>query len=164
MDFFQRTQQGFQCVGEGQGRGGVGQQEGAGHQQHDTHHHKKGVKDALPGDFKDPESGNDVLPGIVESIENGGEHQQEHHRLHPPQDGFGGDGGQLYRPGQYQEHQGISHPPLGQEQRHDITHHADELGAGIQAVDNGLSREILAQSDVFQRHSDRTSFLRRSLL
>ena len=150
-DRLQRPQQTFQPVGQLQGGGGVGQQEGAGDQHQDAHHHKDGVDNALPGDVEDPE-GHQRLAGGVEDVQQGGEHQDEHHRLHAPQQGLELDGGRRHHPRQHRQQDAVGHQPLGQEQGHDVAGHGGELGPGVQAVDGGFPREILAQGDISECH------------
>ena len=45
--FFQGAQQPLQPIGEGDGGGGIGQQEGAGDEHEDPRHHEAGPPDAL---------------------------------------------------------------------------------------------------------------------
>ena len=155
-ELFQRPQQGLQPVGEGQGGGGVGEQEGAGDEHDDADHHKKGVDNAFAGDGEDPE-GRQGLAGGVEDVEHGGEHQDKHHRLEPPQQGLRLDGGHLHHSRQGQEQNGVGDKPLAQKQGYDVADHGDQLGPWVQAVDGGVPWEVLAQGDVAQGHH-RTPF------
>ena len=152
MDLFQRAQQVLQPVGEQDGGGGVGQQEGAGNEHQDADHHEESVEHALQRDGEDPEADQHRVPRRVEQVEDGGEDDDEHHRLHAPENGLHRHLGDGDGHGQQQEHDAVSDKGLGQEQGHDIQHHRDQLGAGVQAVDDGIAGEVLPQRDILQSH------------
>ena len=150
-NLFEGAQQLFQAVGEHDGRGGIGEQEGAGDEKGDAQDHEESGPQTLHGDLQKLPLPNGVA-GSVEDIEDGGEHDDEKDRLHATQNGlevhFGdGDGA-----GQYRQKEPIGQKSLGGEEGHDIEHHEEQLGPGVQLVDDGGAREVLAQCNVLQRH------------
>ena len=151
MDALEGPQELLQAVGEHNGRGGIGQQEGAGDEEGETEHHKEGGPEALhcdPQEIPLPQN----RAGSVENIEQGGEHDDEQDWPHAPEEGRRADLGHGSAGGQHQKEHGIAHRPPGQKEGDDIEDGAQELGPGVQPVDGGVSREILPQSDVTQGH------------
>ena len=144
LDLLQRIQQRLQTVRQGDGRGGVGQQEGAGDQHQDPGHHENGPLKAAQSDGNDPEVHQHGAFLGEEQIQNTGKYQDQHQRLHAPDNGFYRDGGDFDGDDQEHQHNPIAAPALCQKQCHDVHHQHDQLGSGIQPVDNGIAREILA--------------------
>ena len=54
---------------------------------------------------------------------------------------------------QQRRHDGVGHHPLGVEQGHNVQDHRQELGAGVQPVDEGIAREKLAQGDILSAYA-----------
>ena len=80
MNLLQGTQQPLQTVGQGNGRGGIGEQEGARDEHDDSCHHQHRIADAVIGNFELPHLHQHIALG-VEHIEDGGKHDDENHRL-----------------------------------------------------------------------------------
>ena len=77
-----------------------------------------------------------------------GEDQDEYHRLHAPEERLQRDMGEGDGQGQHTEHDGVGEEVLGQKQGHDVQHHSQDLGPGVQPVEQGVPGEILPQGDV----------------
>ena len=150
MDFFQSAQQALQPVGEADGAGGVGHQERAHDQQHDPQHHEHGVLQTLRGDPQEAQLCQDVLSRREEQVQNAGEHDDEHHRLQPPHQGFDPYSGDADTHCQHRRQNAVGQQALGAEQRHDVKDHQQDLRPGVQAVGHGVAGEKLAQGDVLQ--------------
>ena len=150
MELFQRVQQAFQAVSQGDGGGGVGQQEGAGNQHQDPAGHKDGPLQAVVGDGQLPETHQHPARIRIEQVQHAGENQNHDQRLHAPDNGFGRDPGDGDGRQQEGKHHPVGHPALGAEQGHDVNHHGNQLGSGVQPVNDGTSGEILAQGNVFK--------------
>ena len=149
LDLLQGVQELLQPIGEGDGRGGIGEHKGASQKHGDSQHHKQGVENTLPGDGEDPE-GHQGRPLGIEEVEQAGEQNDKEQRLHALQNHLELDFRERHHRGQRGKDQGVGHHALGAEERHDIDDDQDELGAGIQPVDNGISREKLPQGDVLK--------------
>ena len=80
MNLLQRPHQPLQAVGQGNGRGGIGEQEGARDEHDDSCHHQHRIFDAFFRDLELPELHQHVALG-VEHIEDGGKHDDDNHRL-----------------------------------------------------------------------------------
>ena len=161
MELFQGAQKALQAVRQGDGGRGIGQQEGAGNQHQNAARHKDRPLQALCGDGQLPELHQHHAAIGIEQIQHASEHQNDYQRLHARYNGLGRD--LRHRDGKNQkaQHHPIGNPALGQKQRHNIENYAQQLRAGIQAVNHRGSGEILPQGNVFQ-HMPFPSFSRRS--
>ena len=139
------------AVGEHDGGGGVGEQEGAGDEEGDAQHHEEGGPQPLHRDFQKLPLPDGVAGG-VEDVEHGGEHDDEQNGLHAPEDVPGVDPGDGDAGAQHGKEDGVGHPALGGKEGHDIEDGEQELGPGVQPVDDGIAGEILSQGDVLEGH------------
>lgn len=85
-----------------------------------------------------------------EQVHNGREGHDDPDGLQAPGQGPEGHPGDDDAQGQQRRHDGVGHHPLGVEQGHNVQDHRQELGAGVQPVDEGIAREKLAQGDISQ--------------
>ena len=150
MDLFQRAHQTLQPIGQGDGRRGIGQQEGAGNQHQDPARHKDSPLQSVGGNGQLPQP--DQYPaGIgVKEVQHTGKDQDHNQGLHALDNGFGRDPGDPDGCQQKRQHHTVGDPALGAEQGNNIEHHRNQLGPGVQTVDKGGAGEILAQSDIFK--------------
>ena len=140
----------LQGVGQADGAGGIGQKEGAHDQHDDPQHHGDGGADALVGDVaQEPHIRHRRAAG-EEQVHDGGEGHDDIDRLQTAGQGLIVYLGDEDAGDQHHRHDGVGQDALGVEQGHDIQDHAQQLGAGIQPVDQGIAGEILAQGDVLQ--------------
>ena len=151
-ELFQGREQALDAVGEQDGGGGIGQQEGARNEHHNADHHEKGGAHALQRDGEHPDLEQHMLAGGVEEVEYRGEHKDEHHWLQSTHDGLDRYSGDADERGQNSEQKAVGHETFCHEQGHDIQGNAQNLGAGVHAVQGGIAGEVLAQGNVFQRH------------
>ena len=150
LQLFQGREQPLQSVGEADGAGGIGQQEGAHDQHDDPQHHGDGGADALKGDVAQQPHVRHRRAAGEEQVHDGGEGHDDIHRLQATGQGPVVDLGGEDAHRQHRRHQRVGQYALGVEQRHDIQDHAQQLGAGVQPVDDGIAGEILAQRDILQ--------------
>ena len=144
FQFFQRPQQTLQAVRQPDGRGGVGQQEGARDEQHDPQDHEEGRVEAAGGDVqKLPLEEHGALAGI-EQVQNACKNQDEDDRFHALEQCLETHLGHCHAIGQKEHHQAVADKGFGQEEGDDEEHHHHQFGAGVQSVDEGITREILA--------------------
>ena len=153
LDDLQRIHQAFQPVRQGDGRGGVGQQEGRGDQHQNTHQHKGRTLRAAGGDGNAPEIHQHPAVLVKKQIQHAGENKDHHQRLHAPDDGFSRNGGNFDYCQQEQEQHAVGYPPGGNEKRHHVYDQNNELRSGVEAVNDGIAREILAEGNVFKHGS-----------
>ena len=150
MELFQSIEQPLQAVRQADGAGGVGHQEGAHDQQHDTQHHEHGVPQARVGDMEEAPLHQITVPGGEKQIQDAGEDDDEQHRLQAPHQCFDADLGDVDTYRQTQGHEAVGHQALGAEQGDDIQDHQQDLRPGVQLVGHGVSGEVLAQGNIFQ--------------
>ena len=151
----------LQRVGKADGTGGIGQEEGPHDQHDDPQHHGDGRADALVGDVAQQPHVRHRRAAGEEQVHDGGEGHDDIDRLQAAGQGFIVNFGDQDAGGQHHRHDGVGQHAFGVEQGHDIQDHAQKLGAGIQPVDQGIAREILAEGDILQ-HTPRPPFRARS--
>ena len=150
LDLLQRIEQQLQSVGQCDGAGGVGQEEGAGDEQHDAQDHFHGARDALPCDYP----ARDYRRALrVENVQRGGQHDDEQHRLQPLEYRRRFYLRQRHARSRRQHHRDVRHPAVRLEQRDDVQHDKYQLRARVQPVDYSVSWEVLAEGDVLQHMS-----------
>ena len=147
---FQGTHQALKTVGQADGRGGIGQQEGAGNQHQDSAHHEYRPFQALGGDGKRPQPQNHLAAIGVKQVQYAGEDYDNDQRLHAPDNGFQRNPGNPDAAQQEHKHQTVGQPASRDKQGHDVEYRHHQLGSGVQPVNHGIPREILAQGNIFK--------------
>ena len=127
LDLFQGIQQALQTVGQGDGRGGIGQQEGAGDQQHDAQDHLRRPLHSLPGQGETEDVDDLMGAGGEEQVQNARKRHDHHDGLQTTGDGFEGDGRNFNAHRQESDDQAVGQPARSQKQRHDVDHDHKEL-------------------------------------
>ena len=150
VQLFQRAQQGFQAVRQGNGGCGVGEKERAHNQHKNPAHHKNRLHQTLGGDFQSPERHQDIFTGSHKQVQNAGKNQNENQRLQAFDNGFQGDGGHVNHCAEKYQHNAVGDPAVGCKQGDEIDNEKQQLGSGIQEVNGRFSREILAQGNVLK--------------
>ena len=84
-----------------------------------------------------------ALAGI-EQVQNACKDQDEDDRFHALEQGLQPHLGHHDAIGQKEHHEAVADEGFGQEEGDDEEHHHHQFGAGIQSVDEGITREILA--------------------
>ena len=144
----QGPQQRLQAVGEGNGRRGIGQQEGAGNQHDDPGGHKNCRPDPLPGDGDAPKPGQHMVAAGVKQIQHRRQNHNDHNGLHAPQNGLGPNPGQSHRHHQKRQHQAVAHPAASHKQGHNIQYRHQELRPRVQPMYHGFAWEKLTQGNI----------------
>ncbi len=148
--FFQRREQTVQRVGQRNGTGGIGQKERAHDQEDHAQNHKPGGIGALHRDMPQNRQVAHRRAAGKKQVHHRCEQHDDIHRAQPPAHGAKRHAAQKNAHAQHQRHQAVAHEPFGAKKRHDIQHHAQDLGAGIQAVYRRVTGEILPQRDILQ--------------
>ena len=137
-------EQALHAVRERDGRGGVRQQRGTHHQQHQAQGEEHGKDDALEGDAEDPPFPVHRLAAVKEQVERRGEQHKESDTAHRAQ--------HLPQRDAREQHGGAGSKPVevgGKEDRHDIGDEKYDLQPRIEAVDKGVNGIELPEGDVF---------------
>ena len=150
MELLQGGQQTFQPVRQGDGRGGIGQQEGAGDQHKDTPDHEESALQPLGGNGQGTQAHQLHAAVGIENVQDRRKDQDEYQRLHSPHNGFWGNGGNFDTHQQEHQHQRIGDPVLGDKQRYDVHHSQNQLGSRIHPMNGGVAGEKLPQGDILK--------------
>ena len=147
LDFFKRGKQPFDAVGEGNGRGGVGQQRGARNQAQNSDRHEYRRLDALLGDLEELPLPQGVAGG-KEQVQHRRKNDDGNHRLHRFPDHRNGDAADEI--GRKSEKNAQQQPPhiIRHKQHDDIEDGKDDFGPGVHPVDGALPGEILSDGDI----------------
>ena len=148
-ELLERAEQVLQPVGQADGAGGIGQQEGAHDEQRDAQHHGDGGDHALARDVEDPELRDDGAGG-VEEVQHRGEGDDEQHRLEAAEERPRAHLRDAHGDDQRQDQHAVGNGALCQKDGYDIKNGRQQLGARVEPVGERVAWEILAEGDVLQ--------------
>ena len=144
---FERHEQCFDAVGEHNGAGGIGKEGRKGDEEHQTQGHDEAVLYPFLTDMNEF-PGKELIARCGKHMDTHGEYQNNPQRL----DGFPNQGHRHAGQGDGQEskarHQDVGPQVIGQENGHNENHGAENLGSGVHAVQERISRVILAEGNI----------------
>ncbi len=149
LEPFERRTEPFDSIGEGDWRGGIGQQGGACDQADDPYAHYDRGCDPLHSDPQNPPL-EDHIPFDEEHVQNRGEQDNWDHRTQAFQDHNRRDFGKPV--GEHQKQDAHRKPDrVGRgKQDNDVTEGQQDFYPRIELVDRGTAWKILSDSDIFK--------------
>ena len=144
MQLLEGGQQPFDGIRQLNGRGGIGQQGGAGNQEDDADHHESRGLDASLGNVDEFPRKQSISLVDEQQIQQGGENQNRHDGSDAFDKHFHGDSGQ--KNGSQAEYaaDGKPHRLLGHKQHHNEQGGKNDLEPGVQPVNDAFPGEILS--------------------
>ena len=147
LDLLKGRQQPLYAVGEGDGRGGIGQQRGARDEAQNSDRHEYRRLDALPGDLEELPLPQRVAGG-KEQVQHRRKDDDGHHRLHGfPDHRKGNTADKIGREAEQHAQQQAPHV-IRHKQHHDVEDGKQDLDAGVHFVNGALPGEILTNGNI----------------